>query len=124
MLGTQIIPPLPSIENIVVILFPVHELIGRKQIKEFRFKKRLNNPLNNMILLCCLSQANNIHQDILINRTLVIGCYIVAGDIFHLTIKKKGSLSSLLNKILLNRNTLCNEIQFNCNNIMDISKHK
>ena len=80
-----------------------------------------------MILLCCLSQANNIlsrYFDKPQYCTLVIGCYMVAGDIFHLTIKKKGSLSSLLDKILLNRNTLCNEIQFNYNNIMDISKHK
>ena len=80
-----------------------------------------------MILLCCLSQANNIlsrYFDKPQYCTLVIGCYMVADDIFYLTIKKKGSLSSLLNKILLNRNTLCNEIQFNYNNIMDISKHK
>ena len=80
-----------------------------------------------MILLCCLSKANNIlstYFDKLQYCTLVIGCYMVAGDIFHLTIEKKGSLPSLLKELLLNRNTLCNEIQFNYNNIMDISKHK
>ena len=51
---------------------------------------------------------------------------MVATDIFHLTIKtnRKVAASSLLNKILLNRNTLCNEMQFNENNIRDISKHK
>ena len=56
-----------------------------------------------MILLCCLSQANNIlsrYFDKPQYCTLVIGCYMVAGDIFHLTIKMKGSLSSLVNKIL------------------------
>ena len=59
-----------------------------------------------MILLCCLSQTNNIlsrYFDKPQYCTLVIGCYMVAGDIFHLTIKKKGS--------------------FHYNNIMDISKH-
>ena len=35
-------------------------------------------------------------------------------DIFHLTIKnREAAASSLLNRILLNRNTLCNEMQFN-----------
>ena len=65
-----------------------------------------------MILLCCLPQANNIlsrYFDKPQYCTLVIGCYMVAGDIFHLTIKMKGSLSSLVNKILLTRDTLCNE---------------
>ena len=38
---------------------------------------------------------------------------MVATDIFHLTIKnRKVAASSLLNKILLKRNTLCNEMQF------------
>ena len=85
-----------------------------------------------MILLCCLpqatsssfdqdiidkpqyfvvlfAQANNIHYFVNRNCTLVIGFYMVAGDIFHLTIKMKGSLSSLVNKTLLNRDTSCNE---------------
>ena len=35
--------------------------------------------------------------------------------------KRKAAASSLLNRILLNRNTLCNEMQFNYNNIMVIS---
>ena len=35
-------------------------------------------------------------------------------DILHLTIKnREAAASSLLNRILLNRNTLCNEMQFN-----------
>ena len=64
-----------------------------------------------MILFHCLPQANSIlssYFDKLQYYTLVIGCYMVAGDIFHLTIKKKCSLSSLVSKILLNGNTLCN----------------
>ena len=49
---------------------------------------------------------------------------MVASDILHLAIKnREAAASSLLNRILLNRNTLCNEMQFNLNNIMDISKH-
>ena len=39
-----------------------------------------------MILLCCLPQANNIlsrYFDKPQYCTLVIGCYMVAGDIFH-----------------------------------------
>ena len=35
--------------------------------------------------------------------------------------KRKAAASSLLNSILLNRNTLCNKKQFNCNNIIVIS---
>ena len=43
-----------------------------------------------------------------------IGCHMVASDILYLIIKiRKAAASSLLNRILLNRNVLCNEMQFN-----------
>ena len=41
--------------------------------------------------------------------------------VFFKQTKRKAAASNLLNTILLNRNTLCNEMQFNYNDIMVIS---
>ena len=62
--------------------------------------------MNNIILFCCPD-------------------WLLHGSQWHFPLanetKRKAAASSLLNRILLNRNTLCNEMQFNYSNIMDIS---
>ena len=97
MLGTQIIPSLPSTEHIVVILFAgsswTHILSDSKN--------QIDHPLNNLILFS--------YPDWLPHG----GQWHFALDNKKIKKNRKAAASSLLNRILLKGNTVFNEMQFN-----------
>ena len=65
---------------------------------------------SNMLILFIHYSSTEQQHDFIFLSTLV--ATLMASDILHLTIKnREAAASSLLNRILLNRNTLCNEMQ-------------